>query len=459
VAEDPQPKRAVPEIIEPYVQRFIAEGAARGYEITVDQLVVEFESPLGDQNHPSANCTNAAGLPAPIIKLDTTRNWWRLGDMAREEVIFHELGHCILGQSHRNELLDNGEPESLMRAESPLLYLFIELININLTYKRDYYLDELFGSEVGPPCWIQPDRPSQEDPLWIADLEFGFHSMLTDRQGEVWGADFSQLHRFNGTNRFEIVGGAPDFNTGRLNTVTLDNDDQLWITKENDGVTTIWKHVGEQQFEQIGDPLPLVGIRSMEFDGENNLWMTSARGQVAILGQSPGDLIIYDPNNSTLPVGFISDVVNVGICDMYFLVNGKLVRSSGTDQFETVDHTNSNLPLGSIQQIATDLEDRLWLVINKQLAMQASANEFEVVDMVELNFPIPQVNTMTFDQNGGLWLGTSLGLRHLKNGTRFTDYCQYFLGAGNNNVRTIAFDDDGNVWTGSNAIVRQRVGN
>ena len=459
VLEDPKPIREVPEIIEPYIQRFIAEGAARGYEITVDQLTVEFESLISNEHHPSANCSNTLDLSAPLIKLDTTLTWWRFGDMTREEVIFHELGHCILGQSHRNELLDNGEPASLMRAKSPLLYFLFEIIDINLTYKRDYYLNELFDQSAPVPCWIQPDQPAKADLLWIDDDDFGFRNLLTDRQGQVWGSDFSRLSRFNGADRFEIVTGTPDFNSGLGNTVALDNDDQLWIAKEGDEFTTIWKHAGDLQFEKIGDPIPLVGIRSMEFDGENRLWMTSARGKVAIFIESPADLIVYDPNNSSLPAGSISGLTGVGSNDMYFLINSKLVRSSGADQFETVDHTNSNLPQGPVQQITADLEDRLWLVINNQLVKQVGANEFELVDMIDLNFPYPKVNTMAFDPSGGLWLGTSFGLRYLQDGKRFTDYCEYYLGEGNNNVRAIAFDSVGNVWSRSSAIVRQRVGN
>lgn len=459
VPKDPEPTRVVPEIIEPYIQRFIAEGAARGYEISIDKLIVEFESPIGDENHPSANCATAPDLSTPIIKLDTTLTWWRLGDMTREEVIFHELGHCILGQPHRNGLLSNGDPVSLMRAESPLLYLFIESVDINLTFKRDYYLDELFDQGASVPCWIQPDQPTQADLLSIDDINFGFRDLLIDHEGEVWGSDFSQLSRFNGTDQFEVVIGTSDFNHGMGNTVTLDDQDQLWIAKENNGFTTIWKHAGDLQFEKIGDPFPLVGIRSMEFDGENNLWMAAARGEVAVLSQGDKDLIIYDADNSSLPSGFISDLAKVGVNDMYFVINGRLFRGSGTNQFEVVDQSNSNLPKGTIQALCVNLEDQLWMVIQNQLVRQVSINEFEVFDMVDLNFPSPKVNTMAFDPNGGLWLGTSFGLRYLKNGTRFTNYCEYYLGGEDNNIRIIAFDDSGNVWSRSKAIVRQAISN
>ena len=65
-------------------------------------------------------------------------NWNMILDSGRRILIFHELGHCILGRSHDNGLLPDGSPKSLMNSQSVLRNV--------AQYDADpeYYLHELF---------------------------------------------------------------------------------------------------------------------------------------------------------------------------------------------------------------------------------------------------------------------------------------------------------------------------
>ena len=75
----------------------------------------------------------------PAIYIDSGA-WKRLPDLLREELIFHELGHCILRRLHCNYSY-KGIPVSIMRSH-------LVSIRYYLRY-RNYYISELFEE---PAC-------------------------------------------------------------------------------------------------------------------------------------------------------------------------------------------------------------------------------------------------------------------------------------------------------------------
>lgn len=147
--EDIPPKTyEVPAIIQPYIDAFEQEAAARGVELSIDNLIVEFESDLqgGDA---AGLCTFASqNNPTPHVRLDTTSFNWRNNLYHREILVFHELGHCILNRLHRDDLLPNGNIASMMRSTGEQIYGG----SLN-AFKRDYYLDELFDPSTPAPDW------------------------------------------------------------------------------------------------------------------------------------------------------------------------------------------------------------------------------------------------------------------------------------------------------------------
>ncbi len=54
----------------------------------------------------------------------------------REIVVFHELGHCILGRPHKEEMLDTGMPASIMS------------INLTDNYQGFYSYPEVYYKEL-----------------------------------------------------------------------------------------------------------------------------------------------------------------------------------------------------------------------------------------------------------------------------------------------------------------------
>lgn len=201
--EIPPKVREIPAIIEPYIELFEQEAASRGLDITIDNLIVEFEEDLrgGDA---AGLCTFASeSSPTPHIRLDTTSFNWQNNEFHRELLVFHELGHCILNRLHRDDELPNGNFTSIMRSTGEQLY------GGNLNYfKRDYYLDELFDEGTPAPDWAT-DIPEyaavsedQRQPILIEDF---------DNNANGWQIGVSS------NTRSEISGGLFTFESRQAN--------------------------------------------------------------------------------------------------------------------------------------------------------------------------------------------------------------------------------------------------
>jgi hypothetical protein len=118
---------------EPYVARFEAEAAARGAPVTVEDLKIvqgELEDP-----RERAVC-EIGGTRTPTITVDP-QAWADSTEAEREELIFHEMGHCVLRRKHDTALDLEGKPKSLMHP--------LKIGTDTYLSQQTVYLDELFS--------------------------------------------------------------------------------------------------------------------------------------------------------------------------------------------------------------------------------------------------------------------------------------------------------------------------
>lgn len=121
-----------------FVNTFEQVSADEGHPLQINDLVVQFGST------PTLNETGIcewADNETPRITINQ-RIWNTLSDYDRQEVIFHELGHCVLKRIHQNsEMMAYGG--TIQVAES-IMYMY----RISGTIYRDniaHYHDELFS--------------------------------------------------------------------------------------------------------------------------------------------------------------------------------------------------------------------------------------------------------------------------------------------------------------------------
>jgi hypothetical protein len=148
----------VPDEYQVVVDRFLEEATIRGIDLRIHNLIIRNDPQLAFDACGDCNSLDPNATSQKIIRLNP-RGCWQ-NDLQLEALIFHELGHCILGREHTNELLPNGDPKSIMTPGkidlySPCVYQFGDENPCNYTFKRDYYLDELFNPDTQVPDWAK----------------------------------------------------------------------------------------------------------------------------------------------------------------------------------------------------------------------------------------------------------------------------------------------------------------
>lgn len=131
-----------------YLQRFEKEAATRGrtFNLQAEGIIIEFSN-LKD---------NTAGLThyEDPIRVEIDKDYWTEistsagAELMKEDLIFHELGHGLLGRKHLNSTLENGDWKSMMCGGDK-----VDEREWNINYRgerRAYYLDELFNESTLP---------------------------------------------------------------------------------------------------------------------------------------------------------------------------------------------------------------------------------------------------------------------------------------------------------------------
>ena len=144
----------VPQEFEPHVQRFITEAAARGHQITINNLIIKYDLSSSTNYCATSNVITSGNDVQKIISIKSLNCWQN--DVQLETIIFHELGHCVLGREHDNTLMPKGDPKSIMIPDNPTIYspcVYPIGSPCDLLYRRTYYLDELFNPATPLPDW------------------------------------------------------------------------------------------------------------------------------------------------------------------------------------------------------------------------------------------------------------------------------------------------------------------
>lgn len=153
-----EPVYEVPEEFEPIVEQFITEAKTRGYDLTINNLIISYSDEIEALYCGKCNSKAPNDEIQKIISINPTVCW--MNDYQKEALIFHELGHCFLLRDHDNSTLPNGDPKSMMvknnlSVYSPCVYAIGGTTECNFVFKRDYYLDELFDQSTPVPDWAK----------------------------------------------------------------------------------------------------------------------------------------------------------------------------------------------------------------------------------------------------------------------------------------------------------------
>ncbi len=123
--------------LSPYFESFVEEAAKRGVDLKLMRDMVSGYIEDIDDGSVSGQCRHDADAPDKVI-IDRTF-WETSGNSKKEFLVFHELGHCMLGRSHIDTRDRDGFCVSIMHSSS-------DICTNGYSYStRSEYLDELFS--------------------------------------------------------------------------------------------------------------------------------------------------------------------------------------------------------------------------------------------------------------------------------------------------------------------------
>lgn len=126
--------------LEALARKFILEADAHHVRFTSSMSTITLVDDLDD--YMGGNLALAQPLaycrPSTNQIVINDLHWDSMNDVAKEQVLFHELGHCMLQRAHREDVGADGRKESIMSSRKRWVK--------NETYlkHRKEYLDELF---------------------------------------------------------------------------------------------------------------------------------------------------------------------------------------------------------------------------------------------------------------------------------------------------------------------------
>lgn len=119
-----------------YFEEFEKQAAARGLNYNLNQFNLTGAISDIHDDGVAGSCSYGGRRPNSVT-IDMPF-WDRAGFFSREMVVFHELGHCVLGRNHTEALTNNGYCASIMRSGTG------KCRTLYNTQNKEYYLDELF---------------------------------------------------------------------------------------------------------------------------------------------------------------------------------------------------------------------------------------------------------------------------------------------------------------------------
>lgn len=197
------------ETFKPYLNVFLKEASDRGYNLHASNINFYF----GD-----VTLDNAGGLCYDNDKIVFDRKDWDNRDEKQKEwIVFHELGHCLLNRSHKNQKTESGECFSFMKGQENGFECHSNLYS---ELWRKYYLDELFNSNTSFSSWYLDNQTYNKNYNGISTIIDS-----SDVDTKTYNTNFS----FNNINNYvvEVIfknwrENVPNSKIGVLNEINID---------------------------------------------------------------------------------------------------------------------------------------------------------------------------------------------------------------------------------------------
>lgn len=116
----------------PLMEEFIVDAVHYNHPLVIDNLVIVYK----DLEPTVGGTCLLNGVNTPLITINSAI-FYNVTKITQKMILYHELGHCVLGREHNDVNLPSGLPASIMNSWI--------IDDIYFIQHEDYYLNELFN--------------------------------------------------------------------------------------------------------------------------------------------------------------------------------------------------------------------------------------------------------------------------------------------------------------------------
>jgi hypothetical protein len=121
--------------LEPYVKSFIYEANKHGVNVDIGRLIVKIDRII-DKDNKDSDTIGLCNMSNRLKEITIDSEYAKSGNL--EEVIYHEMGHCVLNREHCITKIN--------KKRVSLMYPYIEDDN-DYASNRERYIKELFNED------------------------------------------------------------------------------------------------------------------------------------------------------------------------------------------------------------------------------------------------------------------------------------------------------------------------
>jgi ligand-binding sensor domain-containing protein len=224
--------------------------------------------------------------------------------------------------------------------------------------------------------------------------------------------------------------------------------DNVWVATLG-GLVEYNKTTGKKNYyTKASHGLPSNHIASIEFDHDENLWMSTKYNGIGKFNINANNCIVYNQANSGLPFDQWNYKIIVDKNNNIWVACQRWLACLKGDIWQSWEIGSPISSSFSIRDLLIDSTGRVWVCSTIGIGTFENGSYKQIPEITGT------VYCIALDKNKNLWFGTANNGLYSYNGKTFTNYNTSNSSLTSNTIFALKFDTQNNLWLASNGLIK-----